>query len=136
VSSVRKALEVLCSFTPDEPSWTLSGLSRKLSIPKSTASNLIRTLQAFDLVRQDAATKTYSIGPRAHELGLLYAANTELIASALPRLRKLNESTRETVKLGVLSQCAALVVAAIESPHRLHTRSYSSLVDKSKGESP
>jgi DNA-binding IclR family transcriptional regulator len=122
VSSVRKALEILCVFTPDNPRWTLSGLSRKLGIPKSTASNLTRTLQAFDLLRQDAQDKTYFIGPRAHELGLLYTAKTDLIGCALPRMRRLNDLTKETVKLGVLSQREVLVVAAIESPLQLHTR--------------
>lgn len=122
VLSVRKALEILCTFSPDQPRWTLSGLSRKLGIPKSTTSNLVRTLQAFDLVRQDAGCKTYVIGPRAHEMGVLYASKTDITACALPRMRKLNEATKETVKLGLLSQRAVLVIAAIESPLQLHTR--------------
>lgn len=122
VSSVRKALEILCIFTADNPRWTLSALSRELGLPKSTASNLVRTLVAFDLVRQDASDKSYSIGPRAHQLGCLYAAKTDLIACAMPWMRKLNRITKETVKLGILSQHAVLVVAAVESQLELHTR--------------
>ena len=53
VASVTKALELLVCFSIDAPAWSLSDLARKVHLPKSTAHNLLRTLQHFDLVRQD-----------------------------------------------------------------------------------
>ena len=122
VSSVRKALELLGSFSPQAPSWPLSELARHLRLPKSTAHNLLRTLQAFDLVRQDRETRSYRLGPRAMELGLVFAGSSDILAHARIVMNRLGEQTGETVKIGVLSNREVLVVAAVESARQLHTR--------------
>jgi IclR family transcriptional regulator, KDG regulon repressor len=122
VSSVRKALELLCAFRLEDSKRSLTALADTVGIPKSTAHNLLKTLQLYDFVRQDAETKRYQLGPRVHELGFLFSQGSDLIPRAAPFLRKLAEQTMETVKLGVLSNGQMLVVFAIESPHQLHTR--------------
>jgi IclR family acetate operon transcriptional repressor len=122
VASVRKALGLLTAFTVARPRYSLSELARKCRIPKSTAHNLMQTLLGFDLVRQDPQTREYRIGPRAMELGLLFARRDELLAQSRRVLRVLAEETGETVKLGVLSSGEVLILAALESAHQLHTR--------------
>lgn len=122
VAAVRKALAILCSFTNDRPALTVSDLGRMLKMPKSTAFNLLGTLQRFDFVSQDAATKQYRLGRKVFELGALFSGRSRLLTCALPHLQRLRESTKETVKLGVLADAGALVMAAIESPLILHTR--------------
>lgn len=122
VSSVRKALEVLCAFTPHTPTWTLSALSRSLRIPKSTLHNLMRTLESFGCISQNSHDKRYTLGPKIHELSLVFSSTSELLSKAMPALRRLATQTKETVKLGVLSEGRVLVVGAIESSHQLHTR--------------
>jgi DNA-binding IclR family transcriptional regulator len=119
---VRKALELVGCFSAKTPEWSLSELSRRLTIPKSTAHNLLHTLQSFDLVRQDPVSRVYRLGPRTLELGLLFARSTEIMAPARAILRRVAQATRETVKLGVLSNEQVLIVAAVESPQQLHTR--------------
>lgn len=122
VSSVRKALDILTAFSATEAEWSLSALSRRLGLPKSTAHNLLRTLQSFDLVQQDRERRVYRLGPRALELGLAFSQSSEVLAEARPTIRRIAERTRETVKLGVFSNDQVLIVAAIESTHQLHTR--------------
>lgn len=122
VSSVRKALELLGSFSPQRTSWPLSELARRLQIPKSTAHNLLRTLQSLDFVRQNHETRTYQLGPRAMELGLVFASNSDMLSRARTAMNRLAEKTGETVKIGILSNDQVLIVAAVESGHQLHTR--------------
>jgi IclR family KDG regulon transcriptional repressor len=122
VSSVRKALEILAVFTVSEPEWPLSALARRLHLPKSTAHNLLRTLQSFDFVQQDRERRAYRLGPRALEMGLTFSQSSEVLAQARPVLRRIAQSTLETVKLGIISNDEVLIVAALESPHQLHTR--------------
>ncbi len=122
VASVKKALELLGEFSLQTPHWTLADLSRHLGYPKSTAHNLLKTLQSFDLVRQDPENRTYRLGPRAMEMGLVFARSTEMLAQARPVLRRLAEKSGETVKMGMLSDDQVLIVAAVESTHQLHTR--------------
>ncbi|MFO0363507.1 MAG: helix-turn-helix domain-containing protein, partial [Acidobacteriota bacterium] len=59
VSSVEKALRLLSTFSLASPQWALSDLAREQGMPKSTAHNLLKTLQAFDLVRQDPEDRVY-----------------------------------------------------------------------------
>jgi IclR family KDG regulon transcriptional repressor len=122
VSSVRKALELLTSLTLAKPVWALSDLARELGIPKSTAHNLLRTLQSFDLIQQDPSDRRYRLGPRALELGIVFSRSTGILAQSRPVLQRLSQSSKETVKLGVLSVDQVLIVAAVESSHQLHTR--------------
>ena len=122
VGSVRKALDLLTSFTVVTPEWSLSDVARRLGLPKSTAHNLLRTMESFDLVHQDHQGRAYRLGPRALELGLAFARSSELLAHAQPILRELARVTQETVKLGVLSNDEVVIVAAVESTHQLHTR--------------
>lgn len=122
VASVRKALEILCSFSRESSSLTVSELSRRLAIPKSTTHNLLRTLQSLDFLTQDPAGKQFRLGPRVFELGLVFSHITQMVAMAYPRLRRLAEQTRETVKLATISGGEVLILAAVESPFQLHTR--------------
>src|SRR5690242_15595350 len=91
VGSVRKALDLLEAFSFENATWSLSALARRLKIPKSTAHNLLRTMQSFDMVRQDAESRNYRLGARVMELGLLFARSTEMLTHARPLLRSLAE---------------------------------------------
>jgi len=122
VGAVGKALEILCQFDAQTPALAVSEVSRRLNIPKSTAHNLLRTLQAYDFLHQDPADRRYRLGPRLFELSNLFAHHTPLLAAARPHLKRLAEATRETVKLGILSEGEVLILAAVESPYQLHTR--------------
>ncbi len=122
VAAVRKALEILCEFGTDPPNLSVSDLSRRLEMPKSTTHNLLRTLESMDFLKQDPSDKRYRLGPRVYELGMRFSHSTRLVAAALPHLKRLAVETKETVKLGVLSDNEILILSAIESPFQLHTR--------------
>jgi len=122
VGSVRKALSILCLFTPARPTLNVTDVSRLLDAPKSTVHNLLRTLERFDFVSQDAVSKHYRLGRRLFELGTLYSRSNDLLTCALPHLLRLWEKTNETVKLGVLANTEVMVIKSLESPLMLHTR--------------
>jgi DNA-binding IclR family transcriptional regulator len=122
VAAVRKALELLCEFTTAGTNLSVSELSRRLGMPKSTTHNLLRTLEALDFLKQDPADRRYRLGPRVYELGLSFSQSTHLVSAAAPHLQWLADATKETVKLALLSCDQILIVAAVESPYQLHTR--------------
>jgi len=109
-------------FTPARPALNVTDVSRLLNVPKSTAHNLLRTLENFDFVSQDAVSKHYRLGRKLFELGTLYSRGNDLLTCALPHLLRLREKTHETVKLGILANMEVLVIKALESPLALHTR--------------
>jgi DNA-binding IclR family transcriptional regulator len=122
VMAVRKALAILCAFTPATPTLSVTEISRQLNLPKSTAHNLLRTLKHFGFVTQDPKEKCYRLGHKVFELSELFSHSTQLVNYAMPHLRRLADQTKETVKLGILSGTGVLVIAAIESSFMLHTR--------------
>lgn len=122
VAAVRKALQILCEFDGSGRDMSVSDLSRRLSIPKSTTHNLLTTLERLDFLRKDPADRRYRLGPRVYELGLRFSRASHLVSVAGAHLERLAEETKETVKLGLLSCDEILVLAAIESPYELHTR--------------
>ena len=122
VMAVRKALAILCAFTPTTPALTVTEISHQLDLPKSTAHNLLRTLKHFGFITQEPKEKVYRLGHKIFELSELFSHNTQLVNYAMPHLRRLAEQTKETVKLGIPSGGGVLVIASIESSFMLHTR--------------
>lgn len=122
VSSVRKALKILCSFSVQQPQWTLSALSRLVGLPKSTTHNLLHTLEKFGFVQRGDDGRHYVLGPKLYELGGPYWQSADVAERATPHLRRLAVQTGETAKLGVLSDGRVLIIAAVESSYELHTR--------------
>ncbi|MCL5004949.1 MAG: IclR family transcriptional regulator [Acidobacteria bacterium] len=122
VMAVGKALAILCAFTPETPTLSVTEISDRLKLPKSTAHNLLGTLKHFGFVTQEPKEKFYQLGYKVFELSELFSHNTQLVNHAMPHLRRLADQTKETIKLGVLSGSEVLVIAAIESSFILHTR--------------
>lgn len=98
---------------------TLTDLARTVGIYKSTAHGILGTLSAFDLVERDPATRRYRLGPALVALGLAAQDPDELGALARPHLVELNRLTGETVALHAADGHGSVIVASVESPHRL-----------------
>jgi DNA-binding IclR family transcriptional regulator len=98
---------------------TLTDLARTVGIYKSTAHGILSTLSAFDLVERDPATRRYRLGPALVALGLAAQDPDDLGALAHPYLVQLNRLTGETIALHVRDGEGSVIVASIESLHRL-----------------
>ena len=62
VNSVIKALNILECFSPTQRELKLSQISSHLGIPKSTALNLIRTLESKGYLIYSPHSQTYQRG--------------------------------------------------------------------------
>ena len=136
VSSVRKALDILAVFSIFEPEWSLSALARRLHLPKSTAHNLLRTLQCFDLVQQRQERRTYRLGPRALEMGLTFSHSSEVLAQAQARAStggatdRRNRETRDFIKRTGPDRCRRGVRAPTAHARR-HRHALAAALDQS-----
>ncbi len=88
-----------------------------LGIPKSTAYELIRTLVDRRLVERKADGRSYFLGPKLFELGMVYSAQIDLLTEAAPVVRDLRDRTGETVQLSILDNDHMLVMLKEESSH-------------------
>src|SRR5258708_377253 len=95
---------------------TNSEISRKLGIPKSSASYILRTLERRGYLLRDAETARYRLGLKILSLGGDAQGNLNLAAVALPFMRALVEKIRLTVHLAVLDQGEAVYIEKVEAP--------------------
>jgi DNA-binding IclR family transcriptional regulator len=115
IHAARRALDVLCAFTPDRPEWGVTELSQLLAVHKSTMSRLLSTMEATGFVRRMPARGQYTLGPRLLELSSLVLARLDVRAVARPRLEELNRASQETVNLAIWDEDEAVNVDQVAS---------------------
>ncbi len=89
MGTLETALDILDCFHPDSPELAVTEVARRLGIPKSTASRVLKTMAHRGLTEQCQDSKRYSVGPLPLRLGQLYRARTrtlDLVAAAVERL--------------------------------------------------
>ena len=99
VNSIVKAFSILECFSKQEYELTLTQLSTKLSIPKSTVLNLLRTLAACQMVRYIPERKCYIMGSKPLEYSYIYQSSLQIIQRAIPFLEDVQVKTGEIVYL-------------------------------------
>jgi DNA-binding IclR family transcriptional regulator len=114
IESVDKVLRLLWLLR-DERRLTVSEVSDRLGVARSTAHRLLGMLVSHGFVQQDRATKAYMPGRGLFEIGLGALGSLDVRREARPELQRLVGELRETVMLIVLQGQRTLVVDAIES---------------------
>jgi len=115
-----RVLDIVEVLTSSPDGFTLTELSRRLRVPKSSLLALLRTFVARDYLERQS-TGVYRPGPRAVEIGLRPAVQRGLPAAAGPVLLDLAEKSGESAFLGVLTRNPPEVVYIdkVESRQRI-----------------
>jgi DNA-binding IclR family transcriptional regulator len=108
-------------FSPDEPRLSLTDISQRLRMPKSTTYNLLNTLVSVNYLER-VEGELYALGTAIIGLTPNVRVNVELRDRAAPFLRKLADNTGESVYLTIRDGDHALYIYAIESSGRLLAR--------------
>jgi DNA-binding IclR family transcriptional regulator len=115
-TAVERALNILENVAHRREGLTNSEISRKLAIPKSSASYILRTLERRGYLRRDAETSRYKLGLKILSLGGDAQSNLDLADVALPFMRALVERVHLTAHLAVLDQGEAVYIEKVEAP--------------------
>ncbi|MFQ5945827.1 MAG: IclR family transcriptional regulator, partial [Anaerolineae bacterium] len=99
-----RALDILDALVASNGGLSLTDLSRRVDLHKSTAHRLLQSLIGRGLASQDQETRRYRAGLRIFELANQVVDGMELRAQARPHLRQLSRRTNETVHLAVLDR--------------------------------
>lgn len=116
VQSVTRALALLELLTTLGGEAGVGELADGLNLPGPTIHRLLRTLAQGGYVMQ-LPSRRYSLGPGLIRLG--EGATRRLSSWAMPALRRLGETTQETVNLAVLDGDVAAYVAQVPSKHQM-----------------
>ncbi|MFW6135327.1 MAG: IclR family transcriptional regulator [Chloroflexota bacterium] len=117
VKTVDRLVEIIDSFSSSEPAWTLTGLSRRLDVPKSTLHRFLVSLEAHGILRQDEESKRWCLGYRLLVWGKLAEESTPLHQIARPVMQDLVSDTGETALLTVYASREVICVEKAETSH-------------------
>lgn len=125
VNSVFKAICVLECFSPTQPILSLGQISKQLSLPKSTVSNLIKTLEQVGYIVKGAGDQGYRLGYKI--LGLSYALRSSIpvVQYALPFLEDIQLKTGEIVYLTTHIEGRSLYLEGVYPSRRMEKYSIS-----------
>jgi IclR family acetate operon transcriptional repressor len=115
-TAVERALNILEAAAQRRDGLTNSEISRKLGIPKSSASYILRALERRGYLRRDQENGRYRLGLKILSLGGDAQANLDIADVALPFMRSLEERIHMTVHLAVLDQGEAVYIEKVEAP--------------------
>lgn len=115
-TSVERALSILECVAEETNGLTNSEISRRLKIPKSSASYLLRTLEYRGYLRRSDDDGRYRLGLKVLGLGHRALSGMDLRRIALPTLMKLVEGTGLTAHLAILDHGRAVYIERAEHP--------------------
>lgn len=101
-STVQRAFALLRCFSIKDRELSVTELSRRLGVHKSTVSRLLTALSADRIVERNPETGKYRLGIGLLELAGLVQLHSDLRQIARPYLRQLSDTTLETVNLAIL----------------------------------
>ncbi len=117
--AVERALDILYCFRPNQPTLTLTEISERVGMSKSTVYRLLATLEQKRFVQREEWNGTYRLGLALAELGFSVLHDNDLYRRAEPYLQRLSAEYRENVDLAVLDGADVIYIQIIESPQRV-----------------
>lgn len=115
IKTVDRLVSIVESFSAARPAWTLTALSKRLDLPKSTLHRFLISLEAHGILRQDGETKLWRLGYRLFVWGALAEESTPWREVARPIMRDLVNDTGETALLTVYASGEVLCLDKIET---------------------
>lgn len=115
-TAVDRALSILEATGQRTEGLTNSEISRRLGIPKSSASYILRALERRGYLRRDAESGKYRLGLKVLSLGQEALTGFDLGELARPVLRALVERTQLTAHLAVLDHGEAVYIEKVDAP--------------------
>jgi DNA-binding IclR family transcriptional regulator len=112
--AVERALTMLETVAQSSEGLSNAEISRKLKIPKSSASYILRTLETRGYFARDAESGKYRVGLKILSLSRGALGGIDVRGVALPIMRRLMQQTNLTCHLAVLDGSDAVYIEKVE----------------------
>jgi DNA-binding IclR family transcriptional regulator len=112
--AVERALAILEVVAQEPEGLSNAEISRKLQIPKSSASYILRTLETQGYLHRDGDSGKYRVGLKILSLSRGALSGIDVREVALPIMRHLVEKTKLTCHLAILDGPDAVYVEKVE----------------------
>lgn len=124
LQTLNRAVAVLDCFTQEQTELGVREIARMVNLSTSATGRLLASMKEMGILSQNPDTRTYSMGARVLTWAGSYNAILDVRNRAVPAIRELHDSTRETISLYVLDGDERLCIERLESPQtvRIVTR--------------
>lgn len=112
--AVERALAMLEAVAHESDGLSNADLSRKLNIPKSSASYILRTLETQGYLNRNPETGKYRVGLKVLSLSRGALTGIDVREVALPIMRHLMKQTNLTCHLAILDGPMAVYIEKVE----------------------
>lgn len=119
VPSVNRALRILELLAESRRGLSLSDISRRLALPKSSVHLLVKTLESTGYLKNNTINHRYHFGLKLVSLSRTALENLDLREMARPYLKDLMLRTGLTVHMAVLEKAEAIIIEKVEAPGML-----------------
>jgi DNA-binding IclR family transcriptional regulator len=113
-AAVERALAMLEAVAQESEGLSNAEISRKLNIPKSSASYILRTLETRGYLTRDPESGKYRVGLKILSLSRGALGGRDVRGVALPIMRRLTQQTGLTCHLAVLDGPEAVYIEKVE----------------------
>ena len=127
IRSVAKAMELLQLLSDAGEAMTLTAISERAGLPKSTVFGLLTTMRDYDVITQHADGK-YALGLRLFEYGCRASAFWNISSLARPYLEHLAEATGASAMLSTYENGHIVALDQAEGRDSLHCTSQGKIV--------
>jgi IclR family KDG regulon transcriptional repressor len=121
VPALDKCFSILEYLTEKKGASTISELSKKLELNKSTVFNIVHTLT--DLGVLENSDKLFRFGPKLYVFGKAAENGSDLIRTIRPFLEQISQKTGLSAFLGMRSGSRAIILDKVDSPFDLKVSS-------------
>lgn len=121
VQSVERACAIVQWLALQEGGGTASELSRHLGVHRSTVSRLLAALAYSGMVERDELTGRYHLGLQILTMSGSILSRLEVLRIADPAVRRLAETTQETVNLGIRHGETIVNIEQVPGPNILRS---------------
>lgn len=119
IQSVSRCVAILGSFTIRTPEWSITDLSAKLGLNRTTCFRLASNLEAGGLLARSSFSRRYRLGLKMLEWGAVALAGLDLRQVAHEHLVKLTAETGESSGLAIYDRGEVLYIDRVESERSL-----------------
>jgi DNA-binding IclR family transcriptional regulator len=123
VNAVERAFNILELLVEKSRKLTISEISRRLNIPKSSTYLIVRTLERRGYVQRDEEGR-YGLSFRLLKFSHAVLQNLEVRQLAVPFLKQLVHMTGCSVRLGCLEQGEVVIVEKEDTPGLIRINSW------------
>lgn len=120
--TTQRTVEILKLVSGNPEGITLDGICEKLSMPKTSAYDIVTTLAEMGMVNVDKGQRQrYTIGLTAYRIGINYTNHMDFISMIEPELKAFAKEVGKTVFFGVRSDYEVVYICKSEPENPIIT---------------